>query len=271
MTTHLVSGAWGQGAVTEFGASVASWAPVGFGELLFVSKNAAIAEGKMWHGGIPVCAPWFGIGRGDWQVPHPHGLVSRVAWELESLSESSSEAHVTLTTTARTTAHLPGAERYPDDLTYRLDIVFSSTLELALTITSPTRDVVVDEAFHPYFRLQAEGAHVEGLDDVEYVDFAGAQAAPDPETTEGPVPVGVNVDRVYSAAPPTRIVDGSRELRLDGDGASSIVVWNPGPDGDLADEWQHFACVEYGNVQGNAVTIEAGASHTLRLRIDPRE
>ena len=268
MTTHQLAGRWGQGAVTEIGACVMSWAPVGFGELLFVSKSASMQVGQMWHGGIPVCAPWFGLGRGDWQVPHGHGLVSRVVWTLDSVEEADDAARLTLSTDARATAHLPGAERYPDDLGYRLDITMGSTLELALTVSSPTRDVVVDQALHPYFRLDAQRAHVEGLEGVRYVDFA---ADAQRQTADGPVGVGVHLDRVYDAAPATRIVDGHRELRLDGAGASSVVVWNPGPCGSLEDEWQHFACVEYGTVQGNAVTIAAGSSHTLGMRIVPRD
>ena len=45
------------------GAHVASYRPVGHGEVLWESVRSWYAPGKPIRGGIPVCFPWFG--------PHP--------------------------------------------------------------------------------------------------------------------------------------------------------------------------------------------------------
>lgn len=265
MQTHQLSGAWGRGAITEAGACVLSWAPAGVGEVLFVSRGAEVVEGQMWHGGIPVCAPWFGQGQGDWAVPHTHGLVSRVPWRTVALEQADDAARARFAVDAADTAHLPGTARYPDDLTYRLDVTMGASLSLALTVESPTREISIDEAFHPYLAIDASRAVVAGLEGVGFRDFAvGGSAGSETE----PVRLDRHVDRVYDAASPTVLADGGREVALSADGAASTVVWNPGPGGSVGDEWARFACVEYGNVQGRAVTIPAGGSHTLTLKIE---
>lgn len=262
-----VEGQWGRGRVTPVGGCVLSWAPEPHGEQLFVSRDAVIGAGAMWHGGIPVCAPWFGAGQGDWEVPHGHGLVSRVPWRVGDVVRGDDAARISLTVDAADTAHLPGADRYPADLTYRLDIEMGRHLTLSLTIGSPSTDVSVDEAFHPYLAVDATRATVSGLDGVGFRDFAG-DATPDME--HGPVRLGHLLDRVYDDYAPVTLSDGRRTLRLSADGAASTVVWNPGPGGwQVGDEWAGFACIEHGNVQNRAVTIPAGGSHTLTLTISP--
>ena len=188
-----LQGAWGQALISEVGACVLSWQPDWCGEQLFLSEDALIEAGTRWHGGIPICAPWFGAGQGDWDVPHGHGLVSRVPWRVESIAEGDAMALVRLTTSAAS----PGVD-------------------------------------------------------------------------ENPITLGAHIDRVYDAAPPTVLAGGTREVRLEGDGADSVIVWNPSPGGSqVGDGWAEFACVEYGNVQSRAVTIPAGGSHTLTLTISP--
>ncbi|HJE50769.1 MAG TPA: hypothetical protein K8V15_02105 [Tessaracoccus flavescens] len=266
--THQLSGPWGSGAISELGGCVLSWAPEDHGELLFVSRDAELTEGDMWHGGIPVCAPWFGQGTGEWAVPHGHGLVSRVPWRTESLTLGDDAARVTLAVDGAATAHLPGADRYPADLTYRLDVEMGEALNITLTIESPSHAVVVDHALHPYLKVRAREATVSGLDGVTFVDYAADARA---NSEHEPVEVGRYLDRVYAAAPPTTLADDVISLSLAGSGTSSTVVWNPGPDGAVGDEWGQFACVEYGNVQDHAVRIPAGRRHSMTLRISPAD
>lgn len=255
------TGDWGSIAVSPFGATVVSWCPGG-SEKLYTASDAAPALGRMWHGGIPVCAPWFGRGRGDWRVPHPHGLVSRVRWALVWEECRDDGCLMEWCTDAAATAHLPGAGRYPPDLGYSLRVEASAAaLLLSLRIVSPTTEVVVDEAFHPYL-LTGLTATVSGLGGVGFHDFAaGVAGAEDPVLT-----VDRYVDRVYGGAPETALTHDGGRLSLSGDAASSLIIWNPGPGSGMVpgDEWRDFVCIEYGNVQGNAVTIPAGGEHTLR-------
>jgi glucose-6-phosphate 1-epimerase len=264
---HTVKGDWGRGAVTELGACVVSWSPAGFEEQLFLARDAALVPGEMWHGGVPICAPWFGSGTGEWTVPHIHGLVSRVPWRVLSLREDDDCARFELAVSAAETAHLAGADRYPDDLAYSLSVEMGRRLRLALTIASPSRQVTVDQAFHPYLAVQANQAQLTGLEGLRFRDYA---ADGGPTSQSSPVRFGRYVDRVYDGAPTTLLSDGSRSLAMSGTGAGSVVVWNPGPGGDqVGDEWASFACVEYGNVQNRAVVIPAAGTHTLALTITP--
>ncbi|MHA6511082.1 aldose epimerase family protein [Tessaracoccus sp. Z1128] len=268
MTIHELHGAWGRGRVSELGGCVLSWAPEGRGEMLWMAREAQLRPGEMWHGGIPVCAPWFGVGTGEFAVPFPHGLVSRVTWETELVEQSDEGAKVVLVLGSPGVAHLPGAELYPPDLDYRLDVrTGRRRLSVELTVTSPTRDVVADVALHPYFAVDAGRAVVAGLEGVSFRDFAVDAAA---DVEDAPVPVGRHVDRVYRGAPATILRDGSCDLRLSADGAANVVVWNPGPGGAqvAGGGWSGFACVEYGCVQGDAVSIPAGGSHTIALRVE---
>ena len=267
MTIHELHGTWGRGRVSELGACVLSWEPAGRGEVLWMAREAQLRVGHMWHGGIPVCAPWFGSGRGEVTVPFTHGLVSRVPWAMDLLEQSDDGARMVLTLDSPGVKHLPGAELYPPDLGYRLDVRMDRRrLAVALTVTSPTRDVVVDCALHPYFAVDARGTRVEGLDGVPFRDFAadGGVAAED-----GPVPVGRHLDRVYAGAPPVTLRSPARSIEVSADGAASIIVWNPGAGGRevAAREWTGFACVEYGCVQDAAVRIPAGGSHTVALSV----
>ncbi|GAA3865706.1 D-hexose-6-phosphate mutarotase [Tessaracoccus defluvii] len=255
------TGDWGSIAVSPFGATVVSWCPDGV-ERLFTASDASPVLGEMWHGGIPVCAPWFGRGRGDWSVPHPHGLVSRVSWRLVGEESRVDGCMLEWRTDAAATSHLPGAQHYPPDLGYSLRIEASATaLVLSLRIDSPTTEVVVDEAFHPYLRTGLP-ATVSGLNGVAFRDFAADHAG----SEDSALTVDRYVDRVYCGAPETTLTDDGARLGLAGDAASSLIIWNPGPGSGMVpgDEWRDFVCIEYGNVQGNAVTIPAGGEHTLR-------
>lgn len=268
MTIHELHGTWGRGRVAGLGGCVLSWEPAGHGEVLWMSGEAQLRVGHMWHGGIPVCAPWFGSGRDGVSVPFSHGLVARAPWAPDLLEQSDDGARVVLTLDSPTVAHLPGAELYPPDLGYRLDVrMRRDRLDVELTVVSPTRDAVVDFALHPYFAVDARGASVTGLEGVPFRDYAADAAV---AAEDGPVAVGRHLDRVYSGAPALTLRDPVRSIGLSADGAASVIVWNPGPGGRevASGEWTGFVCVEYGCVQDNAVTIPAGGSHTVAMHIE---
>ncbi|AQP47842.1 hypothetical protein BW730_10395 [Tessaracoccus aquimaris] len=261
----FLSGSWGSLSVHPIGATVTSWRPGGR-EALYTASDAVPGTEAMWHGGIPVCTPWFGVGTGDWEVPFIHGLVSRVRWRVVASEAGEDRAHVVLATDGAATAHLPGADRFPADLRYELDVVAdASRLTLGLTVATPSRDAVVEMALHPYLLTDARTATVDGLQGARYTDYAAGVDG----TDDAPVPVGRYLDRVYREYRPTTIVSDEGTLRLAAQGAGSVVVWNPGPEDPPVpgDEWSRFVCVEYGEVKSTAVLIPAGASHLLRMTI----
>lgn len=268
MNIHELAGVWGAVRVAELGGCVLSWRSAGGEDVLFVSRDAELTPGTMWHGGIPVCAPWFGAGRGGWEVPHVHGLVARVPWHTRSVEQDDDGARLVMTLTSADVAEVPGATRYPDDLAYTLEVdVAASALSVALSIASPTTDVVVDLALHPYLAVDARRATVTGLEGVTFLNpLEGWASASEDEAFA----FDGLVDRVYAAAPPLFLSDGARTRRLTNDGATSTVIWNPGTaDAEVpADEAEEFVCVEFGNVRGGAVEIPAGGEHRLSLTIE---
>ena len=260
---HLLTGEWGALGVEEIGATVVSWRPGGR-ERLYTASDAVVGAERMWHGGIPVCAPWFGGGNGG--VPFIHGLTPKVRWRTLEVTADEGRAHIVLVTDAQVMSHLPWADRFPADLRYELDVVAdATTLTIGLTIASPSRDAVVEMALHPYLLTDTARTQVTGLGGVTYHDFSNGLDG----VGEDPLAVARDVDRVYTQAPPTTITDGSSTLRLAAQGANSVIVWNPGPGNDQVpgEEWADFVCVEYGDVKSGALTIPAGSSHLLRLSI----
>ena len=256
------------GSALDLGATVTSWQPHGQPEVLFLSRNALVEEGDEIHGGIPLCAPWFGRGRDEVEVPRPHGLVRWVPWRL--VDERTTEAGTGLgwQLSGSETAHLPGADAYPSDIQYHYEARFADTLTLSLTVGSPSSSFVLDEAFHTYFSISdIADVVIEGLDDTRYRDGAGWHPATGELRTTG------LIDRIYDTAADVSITDAHRVLSLRTSGGANTVVWNPGPEGAQSltgwgtEEWHGMICVEVGNVQHNAVTVPAGGSHTLRLEI----
>ena len=64
-----------------------------------------------------------------------------------------------------------------------------------------------------------------------------------------------------------------RTLTVLKEGARSTVVWTPGAARaaalpDLGDSWPQFLCVESGNVMEDAITLQPGERHVMRVRIE---
>lgn len=237
------------------GATITSWHPAAGHEALFVNRDAN--PDAEFHGGIPLCAPWFAWGRGNQPQPTKHGLVRWVDWQFEGARQSPEATRAVWTLRGTELAGVAGAEGYPSDMEYRYEASFGATLEVALTITSPTTQCVVDDALHSYFLVNAVSkVRVEGV-------------------TEQPIVVPEQHDEIYpgAATGPIRIVMPDRTLTITPLGARDVVVWNPGAEyaatlADFAgDQWERMLCVEVGNVRDNAVTIPAGGSHTLGMRV----
>ncbi len=266
MTTHLTSGN-GTVSLTNPGTMVTSWIPAGHDEVIW--SSALLEANPRAHGGIPICAPWFGKGRGHVSVPQSHGLVKYAPWRR--VTESAWEI------TSAEVARIPGADRYPNDLTYRLDLSANESLTVALTISSPSTDVIVDQAFHTYFAISdIADLSIEGVQSAHPRHFVNEPT----ETRPGVITLNGATDSIYFGAAESRnpilLHDGNRSISITTDGAADVVIWNPGeengaPSGRLAaGEWRQFVCVEVGNVQVNAVTVKAGQSHRMAMTLEVR-
>lgn len=255
MTTRHFSNAACTAAAMDRGATITSWHPRHAHEALFVTGDAN--PDAEFHGGIPICAPWFGQGRGVAPVSHPHGLVRWVDWQFEGARQLGEATRAAWTLRPDAYAHLAHADQYPADLRYRHEATFGRELDVALSIESPSEEVIVDDALHTYFLVNA----------VNTVSVHGVG--------ERPITVSGHYDEIHldAAGGPITIEMPDRLLVLEARGASDIVVWNPGP--KLAEElpdfassdWPRMLCVEVGNVTRNAVTIAPGGTHHLGFRL----
>ena len=268
---HSVANEACTGSALDLGATVTGWKPRGGTEVLFLSRDALVGEGDEIHGGVPICAPWFGHGRDDVDVPRPHGLVRWTPWRLAEERTSDEATTLVWELTGEETTHLPGAHHYPSDIWFRYVARFAETLTLTLTIGSPSTTFVLDEALHTYFSVSGvHDAAIRGLEGARYRDYTAGATWRDSESA---LRITGHTDRIYDGAGPLVIRDATRSLTLRTSGASNTVVWNPGPEGAdtltgwAEDEWTSMICVEVGNVQHNAVTVPAGGSHTLTLEI----
>lgn len=256
MAKRSIQNATCSASVMDRGATITSWHPSHAHEALFVSSSAHEDDFEF-HGGIPLCAPWFGTGR-DGDAPHKHGLVRLADWRFVSGKQLGDATQMVWELAQTDVAHLPGAERYPDDLVYRCTATFGARLDLDLTISSPTRDAVIDAAFHTYFLVNnVMQAEVRGATP-EPLRFEGAHDGVNPGVLDDGGPISIVL--------PDRIID------VEGRGARDVVVWNPGPtppegQQQLASDWRRMLCVEIGNVRDHAVGVPAGGTLEMGMTI----
>lgn len=270
---HVIETARCIGEVHDQGAQVTRWAPAGAEPVLFVSTTAVFEGGRAIRGGVPVCWPWFGPGRGGDRQP-AHGFVRTAAWTLVDRTEDDGVT----TLTHRITSADASSAQWPHD--YELELVgrLGDTLELTLTTANTgTDDLGVEEALHAYLVVgDVRQVSLEGLDGKSFFDkVTGSERVQD-----GLVRFDGETDSVYRTSDPVTLDDPALDRRLvvSTEGAANVVVWNPWaakaaevPDiGD--DDWTGFLCLEGANAFENTVTIAPGESRsmTYRVEVQPR-
>jgi len=132
-----------------------------------------------------------------------------------------------------------------------------------------------EEAFHTYFAVgEIAQTTVEGLRGVTYLDKTAGGV--EKVQADEAIRMGDYMDSVYLNTDATCVIrDGAqgRSIRVAKSGAATVVVWNPGREncpkvaGLAPDDWPSFLCVETANANRDAVTIAAGATHTMRAVI----
>lgn len=239
-----------------FGAQIYSFRTFSAGEFFFQSVLGAA------HAGIPLCAPWFGIGQNGASHPHTHGLVKRALWKLVKEDVSAEEIKLELALKSADLADLPGFSGY-EGLDYRLFVTANETLQLKLCF-SASQEVSVDAAFHTYFAIPLPVG----------VDLAPSIQRNYVANTEGSFAGNFLVagyrDSVFlgGAKNPITLANDERSFTITSD-APDAVVWNPGKnDSRLAPgEWQQFVCVETGAIQDNALLLSAGEQKEISVEI----
>lgn len=261
--------------VYTHGAHVAHFQPAGRRPVLMMSSQAqfeAGAPGKAVRGGVPICFPWFGPRAGDGKAPM-HGVARLLTWDVESVTpEEQGRLRAILTLTSND--HTRGV--FPQDFALRYSVTVGQSLEMALTARNASATQLPCEmALHSYLAVSdARQVVIRGLERATYLDKTDNLARK--IAGDEPITITRETDRVFVGTQATvTLVDPAWERRIvvGKSGSSTTVVWNPWvekaraiPDlGD--DDWRSMVCIETANVADDALTLAAGAAHTMTATI----
>jgi glucose-6-phosphate 1-epimerase len=143
-----------------------------------------------------------------------------------------------------------------------------------LTLSLTTRNLgavefSLTQALHSYFRVEEiADLDVLGLKNIPFIDQLEPGAL---KTDSGPVRITREVDRIYQGVSgPITLKDGAaRLIRIEAQGSSSAVLWNPWIEksarlGDMGEDgYRRMVCVETANAGADVIVLPAHASHTL--------
>ena len=265
VTIRAADGA--QATVTLYGGHLVSWQTSDGQERLFCSRNSALDGSRAIRGGVPVIFPQFGA-RGTGMR---HGFARVATWQLESTGDADGAAwaqfilqHTDLPDAIATT--------WPWAFTLRLRVAVQGlSLELQLSVHNTGEQAFpFSAALHSYFAIDQLGeARIGGLQRVRYSDETPQDALQAEELLQ----FADKLDRIYYQLPGAlTLQSGSHTLRLEQQGFTDAVVWNPGAQDaaalpDLADdEYQRFICIEPALIQPD--TLAAGAQWTGRQHLE---
>nr|WP_086938137.1 D-hexose-6-phosphate mutarotase [Thaumasiovibrio occultus] len=261
-----VQHALAEAAISLHGGHLIAYKPTGENDVIWLSEKAEFATDKAIRGGIPVCWPWFG------KVTSPsHGFARNSMWSLQEHRENDTGVVVALTLedTEQTLAIWPHK--------FLTQIVFEigSELKVSLNVTNTDEhDWSFTGALHTYFTV----------DDIHQTQVTGMGPSYNDSLQGGTQCTGGDIltfngetDRVYTQ--PTDVItikDGQRQLDIANTGDNSAVIWNPWQDlsinmGDMADNsFETMLCVE-STIQGEAINLAPGATHTLTTTVRVRK
>ena len=265
----LVRTPFSTAAVSLHGGQVLSFVVEGFDDALWLSPDSKRPLAAT-RGGIPVCWPYFARQGQPDDVPQ-HGFVRTQPWQL---LDSSIEDDGTVN------LRLAPSSLQGESLSLEIELRVGRVLEQSLSTRNDgaaTRRFT--QALHTYFKVaDALQVSVTGLDGCDYLDKNDAMQR---HTQSGewnlqdPRDPGRS-DRIYAKAGPRFVLAdplGKRNITLEIEGSRTLVVWNPGKEGqrafvDLSAEgWRHFVCLEAANAGEEVIELAPGQTQVLRHRI----
>ena len=204
--------------VDTFGANVLSYVPAGGREVLFRQPEERRTN-QWYHGGVPVCWPWFGRNGDPGSVLH--GFAWSQEWTVDAVENGKGLSRAVL--------RLERKDAFC--LTYEVRLDRELSLRLSMRNLGRER-FVVTTGLHPYFSV----SHPRNVS----VD-----------TPQGPIRCREAMDggRPFGAGT-YRISDSgwSRSIELKSFGNNKLVIWNIGPDevqpGLSPTGWTKYICVE---------------------------
>lgn len=261
-------------AILLQGAQLLSYVPAGEPDWIWLSEQAEYRHGVSVRGGIPVCWPWFGnaaMNPADVRAsitssePPAHGFARSREWQLQDLSETDDSVVITLSLDA------PASSLWQADARAELRFTLSaSALQLDLTTTAGSTPFVFTQALHTYFPTDdIRQTRIGGVDEYRYTDALDDWQE---KIQKGDVQFSGETDRIYSVPATLTLHTPGRTLALNSN-SHSAVIWNPWIEksqrlSQFADDaWQRMYCVETANALHDCVSLDAGMSCTLSMKL----
>ncbi len=284
-----VTSAAAEATIYMQGAHVAHWKPAGQTPVIFLSQRAEFAPGKAIRGGVPVIFPWFGE-RHDGKTGPMHGFARLSEWGLAFAGMSGDDLHLAFTLAPNELSHNLGFDHFK--LSYRVTVGRKLSLEMTVANDSGSggakpgdaatehmaangAPLVFEQALHTYYEVDdAQQVSIDGLGGVTFLDKVDEMKRK--VQPAGALKLEGRTDRPYLNTTATCVLHdpaGKRRIVVAKSGSNSTVVWNPWKEltanmVDMEpDAWLHMTCIETANVAENAITLQPGATHTMRADI----
>ena len=252
--------------VYTLGAHVAHYRAEGHGPLLWVSTRSHFQPNQPIRGGIPVCLPWFAECDSRPDLPL-HGFARARMWRVTQAATSS-------TITLELESDPETLAIWPFEFLFRMTVTLHDGLKIVLTVENcHSEPITVTEALHSYFRVSdVRQVVVTGLEGAQYISVLDNSS----QFEQDPITIRSETARIYlGTTSRCELHDPglSRRIVVEKAGSASTVVWNPWIEksrimSDFGDhEWPEMLCIETGNVLADSVTIAAGDSHTLGVKL----
>ena len=265
----VIANKYGTAEIALMGGYVLSYRPTGHAEVLFRPAKRDYNRADDLHGGVPVCWPQFG----NRAIPgmKGHGFARFMPFAVRGTVYSEEETEITLGLKSDEATR----SLWPHDFDLELKISVTMKLNLRLTTKNTGAEPFAFTAgFHPYFSVRDRVATVlKGVDGCSFID---ARDMSD-RVCSGDFPLTEATDHVFTLKPAPKheaaILDPGlkRALALVATGSGKLVVWNPGPEGGVADhgpeDWRRFLCVEPVTDWPAAVSLAPGESAALSAAI----
>jgi glucose-6-phosphate 1-epimerase len=233
-----------EATITLYGAHLVSWKTADGRERMFLSAKSALDGSKAIRGGVPVIFPQFAA-RGTGMR---HGFARVLPWRVVDSGIASGEAYAVF---ALADADLPTqiADQWRYKFTLSLRVAIKGS-ELAMSL-----DVKNDGDVPFPFATALHTYHM--VDDVTAVRIDGVRPAT--------ITIDDKLDEVFEEiGGKVTLASGAGTLRLEQQGFTDAVVWNPGAADTAAlpdmedDEYKRFVCIEPALL--GPATLEAGQS-----------
>ena len=183
------------------------WGPGDAEPVLYLSRTAHDEPGRPVRGGVPVCWPWFGPGRGGALKPM-HGFVRTAPWQL--VEESANDD--TTTFVYRVTSETASSPHWPFRYAVQLRSTLGQELEIALTTTNLSEEPFdYEEALHAYLVVgDVRRVSIDGLGGKSFFDKVSGTE----REQGGPLTFAGETDAVFRTSDPVTLHDPVLGRRL---------------------------------------------------------